>query len=126
MDRSKRKVDERLKKILLIGLLACLFVVKPALGQSNQKAPIVVDGRELLTVSSYESISAADRAKQINRILQGIVESHDKPAEIEIKTLNNSPVIFVNDRYIMTVTQKDVDGEQTPQKQAQLWGQQID
>ena len=126
MDRSKRKVDERLKKILLIGLLACLFVVKPALGQSNQKAPIVVDGRELLTVSSYESISAADRAKQINRILQGIVESYDKPAEIEIKTLNNSPVIFVNDRYIMTVTQKDVDGEQTPQQQAQIWGQQID
>ncbi|MGF1489545.1 MAG: mechanosensitive ion channel family protein [Prochloraceae cyanobacterium] len=128
MDRSNRKRGDRLKKALLIAFVACWLAIAPVLGQSKSDlaAPVVIDGRQVLTVSSYESLSAADRAKQINRTLQEIVESHEKTAEIEIKTLNNSPVIFVNDLYLMTVTQKDVIEAETPEKQAEVWVQQLD
>ena len=126
MYRSQKRLANRLLAAFLGALLICFLVIIPAFGESNNnKAPVVIDGRAVLTLSSYKSLSAADRAAQINKTLQEIVQSDNQTTEIEIKTLNNSPVIFINDRYIMTVTQKDVDEDLTPEEQAEIWGKEI-
>ena len=41
--------------------------------------------------------------------------------KIEIKQRNNSPIIYLNDRYLLTVTEDDVTQGNSPEQQANIW-----
>ena len=53
-----------------------------------------------------------------------MVKSAEKP-QIRIEQRNQAPIILINDRYLLTVTQQDIDSGLTPQEQANIWAENI-
>lgn len=107
--------------IIAIGLNLMLMVLPV---RAIDRADIVVDGRPLFKVSGAESLTASERADLLNLRLQQIQQSA-KPIEVSIESRNQSPIILINDRQLLTVTQSDVVPPLTPTTQANLWAQQL-
>lgn len=102
----------------------------PALAQSVDTEPVFLDGLFLFDVPGASDLTAVERAGAIETNLLPVLESGEPiivQVELRSPASGNSnpstPVIFANDRYIMTVTQADakVGGAVTPQAQADAW-----
>ena len=106
--------------------LICLLVLSPTLAQaqSTAKAPVVLDGRTVFRVSASGDFSAQDRADLINLQLREVVQTSE-PAVVEVEERNQLPTIVINDRYLLTVTERDTILARTPMDQALLWAEQI-
>lgn len=95
----------------------------PALAQSVDTEPVFLDGLFLFDVPGASDLTAVERAGAIETNLLPVLESGEPiivQVELRSPASGNSnpstPVIFANDRYIMTVTQADakVGGAVTP------------
>ncbi len=113
-------------KSILIGAIFALLLtlLQPAIAQKSELAPVVLDGREIFQVGSSQPYTAQTRSDLIESILEVIIESQEVP-KIEIEKRNRSPVILINDRHLLTVTQSDTVGDKTPQEQAEIWAKTI-
>jgi small-conductance mechanosensitive channel/competence protein ComGC len=130
------KKNHKLKNFTLSKIIIFLVIISLTLlinitvfAQSNLSTSkltgtIVIDGRELFKVAPSQTISAQIRAEGINYQLQEIIKSEQNP-RLEIKENNNSPIIYINNRYLLTVTQEDTLPGITPQQQANIWGQRL-
>lgn len=110
-------------RIFLILILTLVLIVAPA--PAIEQAPVSVDGRPVFQVGNSDQYTAQERAQWINIRLRQFVLS-EKPVQLEIEERNQSPTIWVNDQYILTVTQADVLDGNTPQAQAKLWVQRLE
>ncbi|NES85566.1 MAG: mechanosensitive ion channel protein MscS, partial [Moorea sp. SIO2B7] len=113
-----------LQKVGLIIALLFTLLLTPATAQSNTLAPVVLDGRELFQVTGSEQFPAQGRADWISSQLQTLAESKNPP-DIKIAERNQSPTIYINDRYLLTVTQADTDFGRSPKQQANIWAEQL-
>lgn len=117
----------RVKKFLVAFLLLPLwcFLIAPVLAEKPPekpvvKAPVMVDGQELFRVSNSGEFLAAERAKNINYLLQEKLRS---PAPLEVKIYQNEEIITlrINDRHLVTVTPADTIPGMALTEQAQIW-----
>jgi len=92
--------------------------------QSRLTAHVTVDGIQLFEVAETGQFSAENRAADANLILREVVRSADS-VKVEIVETNQLPVILVNNRHLLTVTQEDTFTGRTKQEQAQIWAQRI-
>ncbi|MGJ5629998.1 mechanosensitive ion channel family protein [Nostoc sp. CALU 1950] len=92
--------------------------------QSRPTAHITVDGRQLFELSEAGQFSAENRAGDANLILREAVRSSGG-VKVEIVETNQLPVILVNNRHLLTVTQQDTFTGRTKQEQAEIWAQRI-
>lgn len=90
----------------------------------NHTAPVVLDGRPILKISSTEEYTAKKRAQLIEQKLLTAVSS-SKPLEVKIKLDKKLPTIWLNNYYLLTVTQKDIFPGTTPVEQAKVWAEEI-
>ncbi len=117
---------KRFFQVAIIALaLICGLFATPALGQSQQYAPVVVDGRQIFQVSATTKTSTAkQRAEFVISQLKAVVKSGKEP-QVEIIRENNSPTLWINDRYLLTVTTKDIPQNAppntTPEQLAETW-----
>ncbi len=109
---------------IVVLLLICGLLITPAQGQSQQSALVVVDGRQIFRVSKTEEFTAQRRAKDVNYQLKAVVKSGEAP-QVEIIEKNNSPTIWINDNYLLTVTEKDTLSSTTPKELAVTWANDI-
>ncbi|WP_293035901.1 mechanosensitive ion channel domain-containing protein [Moorena sp. SIO1F2] len=126
--KGKLYQSQSFKFLQILGItiaLLLMVLLVPATAQSKELAPVVFDGRQLFEVSNSEPFTAQGRADWINSQLETLVES-EEPPKIEIEQRNKSPIIRINGRYLLTVTQSDVVSENSPEKQAVIWSQTID
>ncbi len=86
----------------------------------TEKAPVILDGRQLFRVGQSGNFTAAERADTIQSILQLAVDAPRSPV-IRIEQRNQLPVIFVNDQYLLTVTDRDIVRGETREERARLW-----
>ena len=123
------KIDKSLK-ITLLTLVLLTVLILPSHAESIQKAGVFLDGRQFIQVSASGSISAKERADRIETIFREIANSEavrwQEKIEVRIGELNQFQVIYVNNRFLVTVTQNDLIDENTPQQQAQIWREQIE
>ncbi len=115
---------KKIPKLILVMVLWFSLLLTPVLAQANSKEAIKIDGRELFEVVGYDLFPAEVRADWINSQLKAVVESEEKP-QIRIETSNNSPIIIVNEGYLLTVTTKDTPSKISPQEQAEIWADKI-
>ncbi|MDJ0680526.1 MAG: mechanosensitive ion channel [Xenococcaceae cyanobacterium MO_167.B52] len=127
----------RIGKVLVI-LLCFLLLVAPLAAQNNPlspenmgkfasystgtpaKAAVVIDAQEIFQISGTEQLTAEKRAQIINSELQLAIQLPHS-LEIEIKQVNDLPTIYINNRYLMTVTSDDVTRNNSVQQQANIW-----
>ncbi len=125
MARKRHKAQCRSRPWLWLSLFFILVLsLTPVRAELTEKASVVLDGRQIFQISSYEPLSAKSRANFISRQLEEAVKSEESP-DIRVELRNYSPIILIDDRYLFTVTQKDAFGERTPQEQAEIWAEEI-
>ncbi len=131
------------KRIVLVILSWFFLLVTPVWAQNNSfsreklpifsgystvaktKAAITIDAQEIFQVSDTNELNAEQRAQIINSELQIALDS-SKPPEIEIKQHNRLPVIYLNERYLLTVTPNDVTKGNTVDNQASIWATRLE
>ena len=116
--RSSRFRSIQIGILVLISILCCA-IFTPAQGISD-RAAVTVDSRQIFQVASSAQLKASERTDWINNQLQAAVES-PQPPTVKLELRNKAPTIIVNDRYLLTVTQNDTIGGQTPTEQATIW-----
>jgi small-conductance mechanosensitive channel len=80
-----------------------------------------LDGRPLFEVAQTNQVNADERAETISNELEEQVLDNEAP-DVTWELRNNAPVILVNDRYLMTVTQEDATRQgNSPREQAREW-----
>jgi small-conductance mechanosensitive channel len=101
-------------KCILLALLTLLsgLIVLGTVGLAQPEpidtATVVLDGRPLFEVAESRQITAAERAASINLELEIQVERPGAPRVIWLFR-DDLPVILINDRYLMTITQADAE-----------------
>ncbi|MGK7927587.1 MAG: mechanosensitive ion channel family protein [Spirulina sp.] len=106
-----------------IAIVFCLSFL-PVFAASETKVPVVLNGRIIFEVGSFEEFAAGDRAQLISDRLKEVVDSQ-KPSEVVIETQDQSIVIRVGDLYLLTVTEQDLREGKTPREQAQFWARRL-
>ena len=96
----------------------------PAIAQEKLTAPIVLDGQDIFQVSASGNFTAQERADLINFQLQEAIKD-DLPLQVTLEKRNQLPALFLNDRYLLTVTEPDAKPNKTPAEQAKIWAQEI-
>jgi small-conductance mechanosensitive channel len=109
--------------IILTSLILGLWLV-PATAQAPLKAPVVLDGQPIFQVSESGQFSAQERADLVNFQLKEAVRL-DAPLQVTVERRNQLPALFLNDRYLLTVTDRDALPGSTEDEQAKLWARQI-
>lgn len=117
---------------ILVTLSLVLLWAGPVPGQgqgeaAEEQATVVLDGRPLFNVATAGEVTADERAQMINEQLAEIVQDTNA-TEVDWETRDGVPVLVVNDRYLMTVTQADaqLQGRENPVAQAIQWEAQLD
>ena len=131
-------VQFRLPKVrvilVIIFILSSLVFWHPVSAQNNpttvqdfkqNTAPVTLDGRRLFKVSSSGDYTAQDRAEIINSKLQEVVASQD-PIDLEVISDNGLPIVRLNNRYLLTVTDRDSQAGNTQEEQAEIWAVQLE
>ncbi|NEO58033.1 MAG: mechanosensitive ion channel [Okeania sp. SIO3B5] len=118
---------------LILALCICLlsiFLFSPVLAEdaTSVKAPVVLNGRELLEVGPWGNITAQERATFITSTLESaLAESIEqgKPPEITIEPSDRGVVLKVNNRFLVQLTEEDGLNSMYSEVQAQMWQEQL-
>ncbi|MEN9238581.1 MAG: hypothetical protein Q6K80_10240, partial [Thermostichus sp. DG_1_6_bins_120] len=119
-------ITEQTTRAFWIGVLLCILLGTPAwpqlssIDRENQPAPVVIDGNVLFEVRSSGQFNAQERADFINLLLESAIAARE-PVQVQIEERNNLPTLLLNGRYLLTVTDQDVEENQSPQTQAEAW-----
>jgi small-conductance mechanosensitive channel len=92
---------------------------------AGNPAPIVLDGRTLFRIWPSSSLSAEQRSESINRQLAETAAGEGEVA-VEQRRSNNLPVLVLNGRTLLTVTERDVPEGLEAEEQAAIWRQQLE
>ncbi len=118
---------------LLLGLLLALALhgagALPGLAQAIEVEPVFLDGLFLFDVPAAGDLTAVERALAIGTNLTPLVDDEEPVlVQAEIRGSDGepgqgNPVILAGDRYIMTVTNADVEavGAASPEALADRW-----
>lgn len=112
-------VSQILQTVGIALILTLILLIAPAIAQKEVPASVVLDGREIFQISPSGEYTATERAELVNSLLQEAVQE-DQPVQVEIEQRNGLPTILVNDRHLMTVTERDAPLGSTPEEQARV------
>lgn len=92
---------------------------------SRAPAPIVLDGRTLFRIWPSSMLSAEQRSETINQQLAESAAGEDAVV-LELAMSNNLPVLELNGRTLLTVTERDVPEGMEAIEQAEAWRQRLE
>ncbi|MEH2417241.1 mechanosensitive ion channel family protein [Nostoc sp.] len=110
--------------IAVLTFVLCLWLT-PVVAQALTKAPVILDGQELFKISDSGQYSAQERTKSINSQLKNAIQTSEF-IQVKIEKRNQLPIILLNGRYLLTVTEQDTVPGSTVDEQASIWMQQIE
>jgi small-conductance mechanosensitive channel len=87
----------------------------------------VLDGRILFKVSDAGAFTAEERAEIVNRQLNDTIRFSDinSVPPVTVTKRAGLTTLLLNDRYLLTVTEKDVQDDKTTEAQANVWADTI-
>jgi potassium efflux system protein len=107
-----------------IALILTLLLLTPAIAQQDVPAAVVLDGQEIFQISPSGEFTAAERAELVNSQLQEAVQER-QPVQITVGQRNNLPTVLLNDRHLVTVTERDAPLGSTAEEQARIWARRL-
>ncbi|WP_087069338.1 mechanosensitive ion channel family protein [Cyanobium sp. NIES-981] len=119
--------------LLVLGTPTGWSALGPALAQEGGEgalagqatpAPIVLDGRTLFSLWPSRNLSAAQRSSTVNSRLEEAVAA-GRPVSVQVGEVNHLPVLRLNDRTLVTVTERDVPEGLEAREQAEQWQGQL-
>ncbi len=125
--KSLRLFQKAIATLVIFVMIIIGWLVATEMQLQAQLIPtaiITIDGNKLFEVTESGQFSAENRAADANLILKEAVSSPN-PVKVEIVEINQLPVILVNSRHLLTVTQQDIPTGRTKEEQATIWAQRI-
>ncbi|MEM9272978.1 MAG: mechanosensitive ion channel domain-containing protein [Cyanobacteria bacterium P01_F01_bin.143] len=131
------------KGIFIVVLLLVACFVTPVIAQTNNfpletfplfnldfantttKAAIAIDDQEIFQVSRTEQLTASERAEKINAALKIAIASSQQ-LDITIQQRNKLPVIYLNDRHLLTIINDDLVDDNSSEQQAEIWADKLE
>ncbi len=111
--------------LMIAGVISFCSYGSLAQTQSQDLAPVMLDGQILFEVSTTDRYTAQERADWIESRLQTAAEQQTLPS-ITLEERNDLPIITLDERItLLTVTFNDTSPNQNPEQQAALWVSQI-
>ncbi|NJO44483.1 MAG: mechanosensitive ion channel [Oscillatoriales cyanobacterium RM2_1_1] len=86
----------------------------------QETASVALDGRTIFKVSNSEEFDAQQRASLINSELKETLES-EQSVLVRVEQGDRLPTLWLNDQYLMTVTERDSQAGYTVEEQARIW-----
>jgi small-conductance mechanosensitive channel len=123
-----RRLQLQLKYFnILIAVLTFIFFIwlTPVVAQALTKAPVILDGQQLFKISNSGQYSAQERANLINSQLKSVIQ-YSESIQVKVEKRNQLPIILLNNRYLLTVTEQDTVPGSTLDEQATIWVRQIE
>ena len=123
---------------MLLGVctftLSFLLFSLPAGAQTNDSAPILIDGRTVFTITASGQFSAKERAEEANRILNNIIHNTfsplqsepETPIQVTLDTEQTVPVLKVNGNHLLSVTPEDTPQGRSLKEQGNRWQGQLE
>ena len=123
---------------LLLGVctftLSFLLFSLPAGAQTNDSAPILIDGRTVFTITASGQFSAKERAEEANRILNNVIRNTfsplqsepETPIQVTLDTEQTVPVLKVNGNHLLSVTPEDTPQGRSLKEQGNRWQGQLE
>ncbi|MDX2212079.1 MAG: mechanosensitive ion channel [Oculatellaceae cyanobacterium bins.114] len=105
-------------------ILVLVLWLTPASAKGASTSAVVVDGAVLFQVGATDELTASNRATVINSTLEDLVRSRQS-VDVKVVERNQAPTIVLNDRYLLTVTQRDVLPGNTVTQQAGEWAREL-
>ncbi|NCJ07634.1 mechanosensitive ion channel [Synechococcales cyanobacterium C] len=93
--------------------------------ESTSTAHIELDGYRLFQIWASDMFSADQRATDINRVLAEVVAAGEV-REVSIAERSELPVIEIDGRYILTVTERDAPGGVNPRERSEFIRQRLE
>ncbi|MBE9154321.1 hypothetical protein [Cyanobium sp. LEGE 06113] len=93
--------------------------------EERTAATIELDGRKLFRIWPSSNLSAEQRSEAINQQLAQAAEAQGA-LTLELRRANNLPVLVLNDRTLLRVTERDVAEGLEAMEQAEAWRQQLE
>lgn len=115
----------RLITFVVALAMGWMLLMAPVAAQRTLKAPILLDGRQILEVSESGRYEAEERAEEVNRILARTVDEADE-IEVGIDRSGTIPRITINGRHLLSVTTADAPKGRTTLEQAEIWQRRIE
>ena len=94
-------------------------------GNTIGRAPVVLDGEQLFQLRDSKEITAEERADIVNQKLADAIQAPEL-ANVRVGQRNNLTTILLDDQLLLTVTDLDIDPENTPREQAREWVAEIE
>lgn len=123
-------MSEKLQKFrypiaIAIGLLSLFICLFPVRGQ-ELKAPVVLDGREILQVGPLGGATAEERAKYITSTLYSVLEDNTKQKPVvEVQKQDGTLILQVDSYPLLRVTENDLSSAMFPEIQAKMWQEKL-
>ncbi|NEO85890.1 MAG: mechanosensitive ion channel [Spirulina sp. SIO3F2] len=115
----------RLKSLLALAIALILLLWLPLPSHaSSVKAPVVLDGHVLFSVGESGNFTAQERAAAVNRTLAAEARSTTSP-EIRVVQEEGLTILRSGDRYLLTVTENDLQNAAWPSGQGRIWRKQL-
>ncbi|MDY6805083.1 MAG: mechanosensitive ion channel [Cyanobacteriota bacterium] len=122
----------KFKNAIAIGicLLSVFIWLSPVRAQDVRftRAPVVLDGREILEVGPLGSASAEERAAFITSTLHSVladsIQSEKQPV-VEVVKQDRDLIVQVDSSPLLKVTENDLSGAMYPEIQAEIWQEQL-
>ncbi|MBE9185715.1 mechanosensitive ion channel [Microcoleus sp. LEGE 07076] len=125
MLNPRKSSSVRYQILGIITAVALSLVLQAVPVQAARTATsVVVDGRPVFSVSDADSLTGTERADLVNLRLKQIEQSQET-IQVTTEVRNQYPTILVNGKYLLTVTQSDLQENRTPAEQANFWAQQL-
>ena len=112
---------------IAVGLLS-LFVCLSPVRALDAKAPVVLDGREILEVGSLGSATAEERAAFITSTLNSVLAdsiNSEIPPVVKVEEQERDTLLLVDSYPVLRVTENDLSSAMFPEIQARMWQKQL-
>lgn len=114
--------------------LSFFLFALPAWSQSNNTAPVIVDGKVVFEVSDSGKFSAKERAEEASRTLNRTIQNTFQPLQdqqvasitVTVEITQTLPVLKINSNHLLSVTPEDTLQGRSLEEQANIWQRQVE
>jgi len=128
------------KKLAAIALIACFLsllsylICSPTIAEKSKPetkaielAPVVLDGKPIFKVTSFANLSATQRADNISALLKEKLRDLQPGEQLSLRVVKqeNETVIRIEDRHLVTVSDRDYIRGMSGAERAEIWREKI-
>lgn len=114
---------------LFLGISTTAISQEDSVNRDTEKAPVVLDGREIFKIGSLGNLTPTERANSVSQTLQNkaqfYADNPSKSLEVKIARQSDWTVLKLDNRHLITVAEQEIIPGMGIDEQALIWQEKI-